>query len=231
MSENSSGNATAPTPPPETTRRRKRKFLLVAGGIILAVVFLAAVAAALLLSPWEEIPPIQPQSEDFVLQGKLIRHFYKEFSNRKKLPERSVLKLTSGEVNSFFRMGANFQSKDLPYPVRYFRPAFSDKGVFSLTVPQRTCVGTIYIKAAFSIAKGPEGLKITPVSLKAGRLPLPCSGDGIAAGIIDAQMTEARQNPYYELFDRAVESISFDGRHLVIVYRPGKIPLPTQLFQ
>ncbi|MBQ7694766.1 MAG: hypothetical protein IJT50_06540 [Lentisphaeria bacterium] len=224
-------NDDSTVPVPETPRQRKKLLLLIAGGAVLAVLLIAAVLAALLLSPWEDIPKVTPRTEDFVLQGKLIRRFYRELSNRKELPERSVLKLTPAEVNSIFRIAANYQGKDLPYPVRYYRPAFSDKGVFAFTMPLRTWAGTIYLKAAFSIAKGPEGLKITPASLKVGRISLPCSGDGIAAGIIDAEMTEANQNPIYELFDQAVESISFDGKHLVIVYRPRKIPLPTLFFQ
>lgn len=224
-------NDGSPAPAPETPRRRKKLLLLIAGGAALALLLIAAVLAALLLSPWEDIPKVTPQAEDFVLQGKLLRRFYKELSNRKELPERSVLKLTPAEVNSIFRIAANYQGKDLPYPVRYYRPAFSGKGVFSFTMPVRTWAGTIYLKAAFSVAKGPDGLKITPAALAAGRIPLPCGGDGIAAGIIDAEITEVRQNPCYELFDQAVESISFDGKHLVIVYRPGRIPLPTLFFQ
>lgn len=231
MNDNPPGSVPSPAPAPGTPRRRKKKLLLIAGGISLALLLIAAILAALLLSPWEEIPEIKPQAEDFILQGKLLRHFYKELSNRKELPERSTLKLTPAEVNSIFRTAANYRGKKLPYPVRYYRPAFSDKGIFSFTFPIRSWAGTIYLKAAFSIAKGPDGLKITPAALAAGRIPLPCSGDGIAAGILDAQMTEVRQNPNYELFDQAVESISFDGKHLVIVYRPGKIPLPSLFFQ
>ena len=218
-------NEPAPCPAPGKNGRPGRKRLLIAGGVSLGVILLIGiVGAALLLAPWQEIPAIYPQKEDFQLQNRLLRRFFKEFSDRKNLPERSILKLTPEEVNSLFRIAANFQGRDLPYPVRYYRPAFSGKGVFSLTIPMRTWMGTVYTKAAFSITKGPEGLRITPVSLKVGRIPLPGSGsDGITAGILESQIAEVRQDPNYELFDQAVESISFDGRHLVVIYRPRKL--------
>ena len=218
-------NEPAPCPAPGKNGRPGRKRLLIAGGVSLGVILLIGiVGAALLLAPWQEIPAIYPQKEDFQLQNRLLRRFFKEFSDRKNLPERSILKLTPEEVNSLFRIAANFQGRDLPYPVRYYRPAFSGKGVFSLTIPMRTWMGPVYTKAAFSITKGPEGLRITPVSLKVGRIPLPGSGsDGITAGILESQIAEVRQDPNYELFDQAVESISFDGRHLVVIYRPRKL--------
>ena len=218
-------NEPAPCPAPGKNGRPGRKRLLIAGGVSLGVILLIGiVGAALLLAPWQEIPAIYPQKEDFQLQNRLLRRFFKEFSDRKNLPERSILKLTPEEVNSLFRIAANFQGRDLPYPVRYYRPAFSGKGVFSLTIPMRTWMGTVYTKAAFSITKGPEGLRITPVSLKVGRIPLPGSGsDEITAGILESQIAEVRQDPNYELFDQAVESISFDGRHLVVIYRPRKL--------
>ena len=213
-----------PAPVPEKPGRRKRKRLLAAGAVSLAAVLLVAAAAgALLLSPWREIPAVDPRKEDFILQNKLLRRFFREFSDRKKLPERSTLKLTPEEVNSLFRTAANFQGKELPFPVRYYRPAFSDKGVFSLTIPLRTWIGAIYTDAAFTITKGPEGLKAVPVSLKVGRILLPCCDDGIAARLIASQIAEAGKDPNYELFDRAVESISFDGKHLVVIYKPRKL--------
>ena len=218
-------NEPAPCPAPGKNGRPGRKRLLIAGGVSLGFFLLIGiVGAALLLAPWQEIPAIYPQKEDFQLQNRLLRRFFKEFSDRKNLPERSILKLTPEEVNSLFRIAANFQGRDLPYPVRYYRPAFSGKGVFSLTIPMRTWMGTVYTKAAFSITKGPEGLRITPVFLKVGRIPLPGSGsDGITAGILESQIAEVRHDPNYELFDQAVESISFDGRHLVVIYRPRKL--------
>lgn len=217
-------NEPAPVHAPEQPGRRKRKRLLTAVAIVLGAVLLIGIAgAALFLSPWREIPPVSPRQEDFLLQNKLFSRFFKEFSDRKNLPERSVLKLTPGEVNSLFRIAANFQNKELPFPVRYYRPAFSDKGVFSLTVPLRTWAGTVYTDAAFTVAKGPEGLKVTPVSLKVGRVSLPCDGDGIAAGFVGTKVAEAGKDPNYELFDRAVESISFDGKHLIVIYRPRKL--------
>ena len=218
-------NEPAPCPAPGKNGRPGRKRLLIASGVSLGFFLLIGiVGAALLLAPWQEIPAIYPQKEDFQLQNRLLRRFFKEFSDRKNLPERSILKLTPEEVNSLFRIAANFQGRDLPYPVRYYRPAFSGKGVFSLTIPMRTWMGTVYTKAAFSITKGPEGLRITPVFLKVGRIPLPGSGsDGITAGILESQIAEVRHDPNYELFDQAVESISFDGRHLVVIYRPRKL--------
>ena len=218
-------NEPAPCPAPGKNGRPGRKRLLIAGGFSLGVILLIGIiGAALLLAPWQDIPAIYPQREDFQLQNRLLRRFFKEFSDRKNLPERSILKLTPEEVNSLFRIAANFQGRDLPYPVRYYRPAFSGKGVFSLTIPMRTWMGTVYTKAAFSITKGPEGLRITPVFLKVGRIPLPGSGsDGITAGILESQIAEVRQDPNYELFDQAVESISFDGSHLVVIYRPRKL--------
>ena len=213
-----------PVRAPEQPGRLKKKRLLIACAVISgAILLIGIVGAALFLSPWREIPPVSPRQEDFLLQNKLFGRFFKEFSDRKNLPERSVLKLTPGEVNSLFRIAANFQNKELPFPVRYYRPAFSDKGVFSLTVPLRTWAGTVYTDAAFTIVKGPEGLKVTPVLLKVGRLPLPCEGDGVAAGFVGSKVAEVGKDPNYELFDRAVESISFDGKHLVVVYRPRKL--------
>jgi len=223
MSENAPCPAAAPAP--EKPGRRRRKRLLTAGAIVLGVVlFVGILGAALFLSPWREIPPVTAPIEDFVVQSKLFRRFYKEFSDRENIPERSTLKLTPGEVNSLFRTAANFQGKELPFPVRYYRPAFSGKGVFSLTIPLRTWAGAVYTDAAFTVAKGPEGLKVTPVSLKVGRVPLPCGSEGgIAAGLIKSQIAEAGKDPNYALFDQAVESISFDGEHLVVVYRPRKL--------
>ena len=219
---NGPAHASPPLSPKPRWSRKKR--LLAAGAIVLGVVlFIGILGAALFLSPWREIPPVIPSIEDFVVQSKLVRRLYKELSNRKEIPERSTLKLTPDEVNSLFRVAANFQGKELPFPVRYYRPAFSDKGVFSLTVPLRTWAGTIYTDAAFTVAKGPEGLKVTPVSLKVGRVPLPCGGEGIAAGFVGTKVAEAGKDPNYELFDQAVESISFDGKHLVVVYRPRKL--------
>ena len=218
-------NESAPAPSPEKPGKSKRKRLIFACSVTLGVLLLVGIAgAALFLSPWREIPPVTPPIEDFVVQSKLFRRFYKEFSDRKNIPERSTLKLTPGEVNSLFRVAANFQGKELPFPVRYYRPAFSGKGVFSLTIPLRTWAGAVYTDAAFTVAKGPEGLKVTPVSLKVGRVPLPCGSEGgIAAGLIGSQIAEAAKDPNYTLFDQAVESISFDGEHLVVVYRPGKL--------
>ena len=217
-------NENSPAPSPGEPRRGRKRLLLIAGTIVLAAAIIAAVMAALLLSPWQEVPPVALRAEDFVLQGKLIRRFYKEFSNRNELPERSALKLTPAEVNSLFRVAANYQGKELPYPVRYYRPAFSGKGLFSLTIPLRTWAGTIYTKAAFTITKGPEGLKVTPVQLEAGKIALPCGDNGgIAAGLIESQIAGTAQDPNYQLFDQAVESISFDGKHLVVVYRPRKL--------
>ena len=199
----------------------RKKFLRL--WIFLAFLFLLIALPfsllALWLKPWNEIPPVLPTVKDFVFQTKLMRKVSRDLYG-KKVPERSVLRLSPAEVNSLFKLASNYKPRGLQVPIRYLQPTY-DKGVFSLTYPVRLEAlklpdKAIYLQVSFKVSKETgKNLAVTLISIKANGLNIP---DGIvkkAQAKLDAEMKKLQEDAA-----KILDKISVENGNLVLFYNP-----------
>lgn len=193
-------------------------------------IFLAVIVAGityLIFSPWQEISATDTSVNDLAVQYRLMRRISKEFSKSQKDPNRrAVLKLTPQEINSLFRLVGNVQMRRSPYPIRYYRCAFNDRGEFSAVLPVRTSQkwlwgGTIYVKLVFTLSKNEgENLQCRIISCKLTSLPV--SRD-TAQKIMDRLMSEKKVKDQLTLVNSALKTLSFRDGKLCIEYQVQQI--------
>lgn len=203
---------------------KRKKFLRL--WILLAFLFLLIVLPlsllALWLEPWKEIPPVLPTARDFAFQTKLLGKVSRELYG-KKVPEKSVFRLSPDEVNSIFKLAGNYKPRKLQVPIRYFQPTY-DKGIFSLTYPIRLEAlklpdKAIYLQVSFKVSKETgKKLAVTLTSIKANGLNMP---DWVVKKVqakLDAKMKKL-QDDAAQILDK----ISVENGDLVLFYNPQAI--------
>ena len=199
--------------------------------LILLIFFLPGVlltvVSYLVFAPWQEVPLSIPSAVDMMTQYKLIQRLGKSFDFRNnKFPQKDVLELSPQEINSLFTFAGNIKPKDSPYPLRYYRLHFTEKGEFSLTFPVKTDIekiwgGAIYLKAVFAVSKAPgEEIKINLRSCRVTSLPLSVS---MAQKLVDELMAEAQVQDQLKQLDDVIQSISFENGKLKVEYSPRKL--------
>ncbi|MBE6384414.1 MAG: hypothetical protein E7048_01980 [Lentisphaerae bacterium] len=210
-------DSTVQTPSPKVKKIFWLSLALVVIIVITAVPFLLFQA---IFKPWKEIPPVSLTSKDFSLQYKLMRKVYKNFSS-KKIPEKAVLRLTSEEINSLFKLAGNTKPQKLPFPVRYLQPVCSDNGVFSLTYPIRPKQSwladkAIFLNVLFRISKQEgKNLICTLDSVKVNNIKLPASVREKLQQKIDMEIQKEARN-----ISGLLDSLAFVNGKLVVVYKP-----------
>lgn len=212
---------------PSAPSGRSRLWLWIVLGFFILIAALLTGISYMVFSPWQEVPPVYPTAQDMGIQYKLMRRLAKSFDLRKKqIPEKAVLDLTPREINSLFTLADNIQLKNSPYPLRYYRPFFTDKGEFSLVLPIKTdweklWGGVIYLKALFTISKEPQGkIEVRMISCKVTSMPFSVSA---AQQLVDQLLAEEQLQKDLKFLNEAIQSISFQDGKLKIQYSPLKL--------
>ena len=215
--------------PPKQSNPLKGLWLKLLLGIAVLLILITAGATYLIFAPWQEIPAAVVNINDFTVQYRLLQRVSKELSNsRKELNQKGTLELSPEEINSLFRLSANRKPSRSPYPLRYYRAAFSDKGEFSAVIPIDTTLkwlwgGTIYLKVRFTLSKS-EGkdLQCNIVSCKVTSLPV---SRATAQKIVDRMMAEKQVQEHLNKVNTVIRSLSFEKGKLRIEYLPQQILL------
>ncbi len=212
---------------PSAPPKRSRLWLWIVLGFFILIAALLTGISYMVFSPWQEIPPVYPTAQDMGIQYKLMRRLAKNFDLRKKqIPEKAFIDLTPREINSLFTLADNIQLKNSPYPLRYYRPFFTDKGEFSLVLPIKTdweklWGGVIYLKALFTVSKEPQGkLQVRIISCKVTSIPVKVS---TAQQFVDQLLAAKEVEKELEIFNACVQSLSFQEGKLKIQYSPLKL--------
>ena len=212
---------------PSAPPKRSRLWLWIVLGFFILIAALLTGISYMVFSPWQEVPPVYPTAQDMGIQYKLMRRLAKSFDLRKKqIPEKAVIDLTPREINSLFTLADNIQLKNSPYPLRYYRPFFTDKGEFSLVLPIKTdweklWGGVIYLKALFTISKEPQGkIEVRMISCKVTSMPFSVSA---AQQLVDQLLAEEQLQKDLKFLNEAIQSISFKDGKLQIQYSPLKL--------
>jgi hypothetical protein len=212
---------------PSASPRRSRLWLWIVLGFFILIAALLTGISYMVFSPWQEVPPVYPTAQDMGIQYKLMRRLAKSFDLRKKqIPEKAVIDLTPREINTLFTFADNIQLKNSPYPLRYYRPFFTDKGEFSLVLPIKTDLeklwgGVIYLKVLFTISKEPQGkIEVRMISCKVTSMPFSVSA---AQQLVDQLLAEEQLQKDLKFLNEAIQSISFKDGKLQIQYSPLKL--------
>lgn len=212
---------------PSAPPKRSRLWLWIVLGFFILIAALLTGISYMVFSPWQEVPPVYPTAQDMGIQYKLMRRLAKSFDLRKKqIPEKAVIDLTPREINSLFTLADNIQLKNSPYPLRYYRPFFTDKGEFSLVLPIKTDLeklwgGVIYLKVLFTISKEPQGkIEVRMISCKVTSMPFSVSA---AQQLVDQLLAEEQLQKDLKFLNEAIQSISFKDGKLQIQYSPLKL--------